>query len=101
MLIRYLISIILGTAHLLAQDPAEIEALKKGQPKDVASFIERVFECTYYGGEEPYSKDRAREIKAATKKLHCNRLSRDEAKLRWKYRRKPVIIAAIDAAKSF
>lgn len=83
------------------QDPADIEAMKKGKPKDVASFISRSFGCWHFGGEEAYDAERAKELQAAVEQLKCNRLAEDEAKLRHKYRNNPDILKAIDNAKSF
>jgi hypothetical protein len=83
---------------MAAQAPADVEALKKGMPKDVASFIERTFECNHYGGEEPYDAGRAKQIERARKKLRCEDLPRDGKRLRKKYRNDPKVLKALDAA---
>ena len=87
-------------APLFAQDPPVIEALKKGQPREVASFIHRVFLCHHWAGEEPYSKARAEEIHRAITELRCDRLETDEVRLRRKYRRNPKVLKALDAVKA-
>lgn len=84
----------------MAQDPPDIEALKKGQPKEVARFIHRVFLCHHWAGEESYSPTRAEEIRRSVKELRCDRLKSDEARLRRKYRRNPKILKALDAVKT-
>ena len=99
--LRTVLLIALASASLLAQDPRDIEALKKGQPKDVASFISRAFGCRHFSGEEPYSRERGREIKSAMKKLKCDRLAQDEQRLRRKYRSNPAVLKALDATKAF
>ena len=97
---KFIIPIVCSMA-VFGQDPPDIEAMKKGQPKDVANFISRAFGCWHFGGEEAYSKERAAEIRAAVKKLRCDLLKRDEAKLRKKYKSVPSVIKALDAAQSF
>lgn len=88
-------------AHAYAEDPPEVRALMKGMPPDAASFISRAVECNHWGGEEPYDKARAKEIKQAVDRLKCERLDADEQTLRRKYRGKPDIIKAMTAAKEF
>lgn len=80
------------------QAPTDVEALKKGVPKDVASFIDRTFECNHWGGEEPYDAKRAKQIERAVKRLRCDGLPRDEKKLRKKYRNNPKVLKALDEA---
>jgi hypothetical protein len=87
------------SAFARAQDPADVEALKKGQPKDVAAFIHRSFNCHHWAGEEPYDKARAQEIARAIKRYHCDRMEADEARLRKKYRNTPKVLEVLDAAK--
>lgn len=81
-----------------AEDLSDIEALKKGQPQEVGDFISRAFNCSHFLGEEPYSVERKRQIFEALKKSKCDRLSSDESRLREKYRKKPKVIRALDAA---
>ena len=101
MITRFILAASIGSAILLAQDPPEVEAAKRGQPKDVARFISRVFLCGHWGGEEPYNKARAEQIRKAVKQLKCDQLERDEARLRHKYRNNPSVLKALDASKSF
>ena len=83
-----------------AQDPPEVEALKKGQPRDVASYISRVFGCNHWAGEEPYDQKRAQDIKQALINLRCAQLSKDETRLKQKYRNRPKVLQAIQGAKN-
>ena len=84
-----------------AEDQTDIEALKKGQPQEVAGFISRAFNCWHFSGEEPYSEERKRQILAALEKYNCAGLSLDESKLREKYRKKPKVLRALDAASAW
>lgn len=99
-LLKRALLIAMASASLLAQDPPDVEALKKGQPKDVASFISRAFGCAHFAGEEPYSQARAREIKDAMRRLKCDQLGNDEEQLRRKYRKQPSVLKALDAIKA-
>ena len=80
------------------QETRNAEALKKGMPKDVASYIERVFECEHWSGEEPYDGGRQRQINRAVTKLRCDRLPQDRRKLRRKYRNDPKILKVLEEA---
>ena len=84
------------TAH---GGPSDVDALKKGMPKDVVSFIERASECSHWGGEEPYDKERADQIGKAWRELRCDALSGDEKRLRRKYRRNSKVLKALDEAE--
>jgi hypothetical protein len=46
--------------------------LRELLPKDAAEYVEAVGACAHWGGEEPYDKDRAREI-ARKSKADCSR----------------------------
>lgn len=74
----------------------EVTILKKDMPKDVCSFIDRTIECHHWGGEEPYNKERAKEIRKAVEKIKCNDLFEDGKKLRIKYKDNKVIIERLD-----
>jgi hypothetical protein len=74
---------------------------RKGLPRDVIDFIERQGACNHWGGEEAYDEERRREIEAGVKGLACERLDRDQRRLRKKYARAAKVIDAIDAAESY
>ena len=91
--------LITGLAH--SQEPQDVEALKLGQPKDVASFISRAFECQHFLGEPGYDKARNKEIEKALKKWKCNRLDADRARLNGKYRNNLKTLKVLAATGEF
>jgi hypothetical protein len=70
-------------------------------PADVVRFVERYGGCNHWGAEEPYSKERRKEIEAGARRLRCNRLDADGKKLRKKYAGKPNVVRIIDAAETY
>ena len=96
--ILFPLALSLVCAAAQAQDPPDIEALKKGMPKEVASFISRAFGCSHWGGEEAYDAARAKEIKEAVRKLGCEQLGADEGRLRKKYKDDPKVLRAMKKA---
>lgn len=102
MKIQYgLLSVLLLTGLAHSQEPQDVEALKMGQPKDVASFISRAFECQHFLGEPGYDKVRNKEIEGALQKWKCNRLDSDRARLTQKYRDNSKAFKALRAAGEF
>ena len=73
--------------------------LEVGKPTDAVDFMRRYPMCAHFGGEEPYDAERRREIDTAVRELRCDRLDRDEARLRKRYAGSPAILDAIDRAK--
>ena len=76
-----------------------IAALKKGQPKAIASLIDRIADCQHWSGEEPYDAERAKEMAAAMSRLRCDRLETDEAQVRKHYAREPKVALALNELK--
>lgn len=74
----------------------QMAALKKGQPKPVASLIARMADCQHWSGEEPYDAARAKEMAAAMHQLRCDRLDADEARLRKQFAHDPKVRKALD-----
>lgn len=74
-----ILSGVLVCSLAVAGDSAEVKNLKKNMPPDVAAIIDRTLECNHWGGEEPYDKARAEKIKAATERLRCDTLEKDQA----------------------
>jgi hypothetical protein len=79
----------------------DVAAINKGVPKQVKLFNKRQIDCNHWAGEEPYDKERAKEINAAITKLRCDALDRDEKRLRKKYKTRPNVINSINKAKEF
>jgi len=78
----------------------EVKTLQKGMPMDVAAFISKSAECTHWGNEEPYDKERAEFIRNAALKAGCSRLDGEEIQLRRKYRKNPKVLEIIEKAKN-
>jgi hypothetical protein len=74
---------------------------RDGLPADVVRFVERYGGCNHWGGEEPYSKERRKEIDDGARRLRCDRLDADGRKLRKKYAGKPNVVRIIDAAEAY
>jgi len=72
--------------------------LIKGQPKDVAAVVERIAICAHFAGEEPYDAGRRKEIAAAMKKYRCEKLDKDEAALRKRYKDNSVVLGVLQKA---
>jgi hypothetical protein len=77
----------------------EVKEITNGQPADVAAFIERVVECNHWGGEEPYDKERAEQIRKAVEKARCDTLDSDEQALEQTYKGTKKVLEAIAKAK--
>ncbi|RKI71952.1 hypothetical protein D7X55_08410 [Corallococcus sp. AB049A] len=75
-------------------------AASRQLPSDVTAFVSRQEECHHWGGEEPYSKERAREIRAAAERLACERLEADARALRSKYQDNREVLESLDAESS-
>jgi len=81
---------------LVAQaEEGTLAELTKGQPKDVASVVER---STHFAGEEPYDAERGREIAAAMHKYRCDKLDKDEAALRKRYQGNAAVLGVLQKA---
>ena len=83
-------------ASAAATHEEQMAALKKGQPKAVASLIARMADCQHWRGEEPYDASRAKEMAAAMDKLRCDKLDQDMARLRKQFAHDPKVSRAID-----
>lgn len=79
-------------------DDAQFEAARHHAPKDVKAVVDRWEDCAHWGGEEPYDKERGREIDRALKALRCDGLPRDVAFLRHRYAGKASVQRLIEAA---
>lgn len=79
----------------------DVAAVNKGMPKQVKLFNKRQIECNHWAGEEPYNKERVKEINAAIRKQRCDGLEKDEKRLLEKYKTRPNVIDSINKAKEF
>ncbi|TAM39234.1 MAG: hypothetical protein EPN61_12795 [Burkholderiaceae bacterium] len=95
------LSVVFATASALSQEPDDVEALKLGQPKDVASYVSRAFECSHFLGEPVYDRNRAKEIDVALKKWKCSRLDSDGAHLARKYESDAKVLKVLHATREF
>ena len=102
-----------GLAHAGSRhaDPVTVQARSQVQPSEtlttrvarqpapVRAFVKRRLECNHWGGEEPYSKTRARQIGRAAQRLGCDTLDNDEARLRKRYRGNAELPVILDAVR--
>ena len=77
---------LLVCSSVACADGDPLSELKRGQPKDVVAMVDRIAMCNHFSGEEPYDAARSKEIAAAMKRYGCDRLDKDEAMLRERYR---------------
>lgn len=75
-------------------------APKADLPKEVSEHLKRRAGCNHWAGEDPYDPARGREIAAAVRNLHCDRLDESESRLRQRYRMVPAIRKALDQARN-
>ena len=76
----------------------QVKKITNGMPKDVVALIERIAECNHWGGEEPYDKERAEQIRKAVKKAGCGSLDSQEQSIEQKYKRNKKVLEAIKEA---
>jgi hypothetical protein len=79
----------------------DVAAINKGVPKQVKLFNKRQIDCNHWAGEEPYDKERAKEINAAITKLRCDAWEGEERRLGKKYGARASVIDSINRAKEF
>ncbi len=75
------LSSVLVCSLAVADDSAEVKALKKGMPQDVAAIIGRTVECNYWLGEDTTNKARAEKVNQALQRLQCEALEKDQANI--------------------
>ena len=95
----FLISLFISSVY--AGYDEQVVLINKGMPKQVKLFNKRQIDCKHWAGEEPYNKERAKEINAAVTKQRCDDLDKDEKILRIKYKARPNVIDSINKAKEF
>ena len=82
------------TAFPVSAQP-ELQALQRGQPREVARYLERAAGCNHWAGEEAYDANRKAEIDKAISDLRCTSLERDEKRLHHRYAGAPKILHAL------
>lgn len=95
------LTVLIGLVLTASTGHAEVDPLAdltKGQPKEVAAVAERIAMCTHFAGEEPYDAARRREIAAAMKKYRFEKLEKDEAALRVRYKDNPSALGVLQKA---
>ncbi|QEI04407.1 hypothetical protein FXN63_00060 [Pigmentiphaga aceris] len=65
-------------------------------PPEVEKFLNRAEECEHWAGEEPYDKDRRKEIEAALDELRCDSIEAEKQTLQQRYRKNPAVLKALD-----
>ena len=89
-----------GPCGYAAPLPDALTKLTQDLPRDAAAVVVRQVYCNHWADEEPYDAARAREIARNVKKLRCNALERDEARLRKRYAGNAKVLSALDDAQS-
>ena len=56
-------------------------------------------ECNHWGGEEPYDKERAEQIRKAVTRARCGTLDSDEQAMGRKYKGNKKVLDAIERAR--
>jgi hypothetical protein len=87
-------------AGLLAAGQAGAAAAELSMLPAVRSIIDRRRGCDHWAGEEPYDRERARQIAAAARRLQCDRLDRDEAAVRRNYSARGDVLRLMDQASA-
>lgn len=82
-------------SQAIASTARAAERTQREPPPAVRAFIDRRAACNHWSGEDAYDRDRAREIARAVRALHCDRLPRDEVRLRRRYRSRPDLLDLI------
>jgi hypothetical protein len=77
----------------------ELETLQRGQPRDVARYLERSAGCNHWAGEEAYDAERSAQIDQAIRDLRCTSLDRTKKVLRHRYAHSPKVLRALKAAQ--
>ena len=77
----------------------QVNKITDGQPEEVIAFIVRIVECNHWAGEEPYDKERAKQIRKAIENARCNSLALEEKAFDLKYKENKKVLDAIGKAK--
>jgi hypothetical protein len=86
----------------LARMNAEADAMRARvamQPRAVRDFVARRAMCNHWLGEEPYDRERRREIESAVRDLGCATIDGEDAFLRRHFAARPEIRAILDETR--
>lgn len=93
------LSSVLVCSLAVADDSAEVKALKKGMSQDVAAIIGRTVECNVWMGEDTTNKARAEKVNQAMQRLQCDALEKDQASIIKTYQNNYEVKQRIQKAK--
>lgn len=91
-----LLFVALSLSGAIAPSEDDLRTRVEHAPRKVEAFIIRRAGCNHFAGEEPYDRERATELAKALRDLRCDRIERDERKLRETYRRDRAILTLLD-----
>ena len=94
-----ILSTVLVSSLAVADDSAEMKALKKGMPQDAAALIERIVQCNHWQGEDTSNKARAERINQELEKWKCEAIPRDQEALTKLYKNNYEVKARIQEAQ--
>ncbi len=81
-------------------DYDRLERLASASPASVSRYVQRVIECYHWAGEEPYDRDRARQIARNHDRLNCDVLARDARRLRLRFMENAAAIQLLDEVEA-
>lgn len=93
------LSSVLVCSLAVADDSAEVKALKKGMPQDVVTIIGRTVECNSWLGEDTSNKARAEKVNQALQRLQCDVLEKDQTSIIKTYQNNYEVKQRIQKAK--
>jgi len=73
-----ILSTVLVSSLVVADDSAEVKALKKDMPQDVVAIIDRTVQCNHWQGEDTTDKARADKINKELEKWKCSQIAKDQ-----------------------
>ena len=78
----------------------QLDQLAKRSPIPVARAVARKLECWHYTGEEPYDRERRRELLRAWRRLRCDSLDSDMSALKRRYASDQNVIQLLESAEA-
>lgn len=95
-----ILSTVLVSSLVVAGESAEVKALKKDMPQDVAALIERTVECNHWQGQDSSNKARAEKINKELEKWQCSKISQDQDNMNKLYKNNYEVKKRIQDAQS-
>lgn len=96
---KIILTTVLIAPWVMADDSAEVKALKKGMPPDVAEMISRTVDCNYWVGETPNNKAREEKVNKELARLRCDVIEQDQTKLAKTYQNNYEVKVRMQKAK--